>query len=129
MADSALPIPQHFARKMADLHGDLHHENTVAAQRRPWLAIDPKGVVGEPAYETGALLRNPVPQVASRPDLPRMQARRIALLSDLLGLDRERIKGWGIAQAVLAACWCVEEDDSAWEDFITCAEALAAAEV
>src|SRR5713101_9176579 len=40
------------------LHGDLHHENILAAERAPWLAIDPKGVVGEPAYETGALLRN-----------------------------------------------------------------------
>jgi streptomycin 6-kinase len=34
------------------LHGDLHHENILAAEREPWLAIDPKGVVGEPARET-----------------------------------------------------------------------------
>src|SRR5262249_34292324 len=42
------------------LHGDLHHDNILAAQRQPWLAIDPKGLIGEPAYETGALLRNPL---------------------------------------------------------------------
>ena len=41
------------------LHGDLHHFNILAGQRRPWLAIDPKGMAGEPAYEVGALLRNP----------------------------------------------------------------------
>src|SRR5579859_2414687 len=44
------------------LHGDLHHQNILAAQRAPWLALDPKGVAGEPAYEVGALMRNPSPQ-------------------------------------------------------------------
>jgi streptomycin 6-kinase len=40
------------------LHGDLHHANILAAEREPCLAIDPKGLVGEPVYETGAWLRN-----------------------------------------------------------------------
>lgn len=33
------------------LHADLHHWNILAAERAPWLALDPKGVIGEPAYE------------------------------------------------------------------------------
>jgi streptomycin 6-kinase len=37
------------------LHGDLHHWNILRATRVPWLALDPKGVVGEPAYEVGGL--------------------------------------------------------------------------
>ena len=41
------------------LHGDLHQGNILAAGRAPWLAIDPKGVVGEATYETAALLHNP----------------------------------------------------------------------
>jgi streptomycin 6-kinase len=41
------------------LHGDLHHENIVSAQRAAWLAIDPKGIVGDLGYETGALMNNP----------------------------------------------------------------------
>ena len=41
------------------LHGDLHHGNVLSARRRPWLAIDPKGVVGERAFDAGALLYNP----------------------------------------------------------------------
>jgi streptomycin 6-kinase len=41
------------------LHGDLHHENVLLDAGRGWLAIDPKGVLGEPSYEFGALLRNP----------------------------------------------------------------------
>lgn len=105
------------------LHGDLHHENILLSERG-WLAIDPKGVVGEPAYETGALLRNPMPQVASWPDLPRIQARRVDQLVDLLGFDRQRIIGWGIAQAVLSACWSVE-DGGDWLPAMGAAEALA----
>ena len=46
------------------LHGDLHHGNILRAGRAPWLAIDPKGVVGDPAFEPSAFLLNPVPQPA-----------------------------------------------------------------
>ena len=41
------------------LHGDLHHWNILSATRQPWLALDPKGVIGEREYEVGAWLRNP----------------------------------------------------------------------
>ena len=41
------------------LHGDLHHYNILAAGGGRWLAIDPKGVVGEPAFEVVALMHNP----------------------------------------------------------------------
>ncbi len=52
-------ISDDFIRNASTFHGgDLHHENILAAERAPWLAIDPKGVIGEPAYEMGALLRN-----------------------------------------------------------------------
>jgi streptomycin 6-kinase len=111
------------------LHGDLHHENILRAQRRPWLAIDPKGVLGEPCYETGALLRNTWGELASRAARPEVQARRIAILSDVLGLDRERIRSWAVAQAVLSAWWCVEDGDPGWANVIACAEALCVAEI
>jgi streptomycin 6-kinase len=91
------------------LHGDLHHWNVLAAAREPWLAIDPKGVVGEPAYEVGALLRNPMPHLLDRPDAERILARRVAQLAEELGFDRTRIRGWGVAQAILSAWWCVED--------------------
>jgi streptomycin 6-kinase len=41
------------------LHGDLHHDNVLFDQKRGWLAIDPKGYIGEPTFEVGAMLRNP----------------------------------------------------------------------
>ncbi len=108
------------------LHGDLHHENILSATREPWLAIDPKGIVGEPAYEIGALLRNPIPEIATWPNLSSLLSRRVDLLSERLDLDRQRVRGWGIAQAVLSAWWDIEGDTDDWAVPIACAEALAA---
>lgn len=107
------------------LHGDLHHDNILAAQREPWLAIDPKGVVGEPAYEVGALLRNPFPEILSMPQPARTLGRRVDQLSSELGFDRDRILGWALAQAVLSAWWCLEDHVPGWDGFIACAELLA----
>ncbi|MBM2849574.1 MAG: aminoglycoside/hydroxyurea antibiotic resistance kinase [Anaerolineales bacterium] len=111
------------------LHGDLHPENILAAERQPWLALDPKGLVGEPAYEVGALLRNPIPQLLAAPQPGRILARRIDQLAEELGFDRARLRGWGLAQAVLSAWWSVEDHGHGWEGAIACAELLAALKV
>jgi streptomycin 6-kinase len=107
------------------LHGDLHHFNILSATREPWLAIDPKGVVGEAAYDVGALLRNPVPDVFGRSDLVHILDRRVAILAEILDLDRRRILSWGMAQAVLSAWWSYEDNDSEWRDVLPVAEQLA----
>lgn len=106
------------------LHGDLHQWNILRATRAPWLALDPKGVVGEPAYEVGAWLRNPVDRLADWPNLKRIQARRIAQFAEILGVDRQRLIGWGIAQAVLSAWWSYEDHGHGWDAAIVCAESL-----
>jgi streptomycin 6-kinase len=111
------------------LHGDLHHGNILAATREPWLAIDPKGLVGEPAYETGALLRNPRERLRTLPDMKPLLARRIALLADALDLDRERIRGWGIAQVVLSAIWSLEDSGDAGTAAFSVGIALALSEI
>lgn len=107
------------------LHGDLHHDNILAAEREPWLVIDPKGVIGEPAYEVGAWLRNPVPGIFTHPDLRELTGRRIAILSEMLDLDRQRLMGWGMAQAVLSGWWSYEDEGYGWEDVLVCADVLA----
>jgi streptomycin 6-kinase len=76
--------------------------------RRGWLAIDPKGVVGEIEYEIGAALRNPV----DRPDLwasREILQRRIQIFEQALHLDTVRAVRWAFSQAVLSAIW-------SWED-------------
>ena len=105
------------------LHGDLHHFNVLAAQRKPWLAVDPKGVVGEPAYDTGAFLHNPT-ELLNMPHPGQVLERRIELLAEELDLDRSRVRGWAISQAVLAAYWGWEDSGHVWEEALAFAELL-----
>ena len=91
------------------LHGDLHQDNILSAERESWLAVDPKGVIGEPAYEVGAILRNFWPDILSIPDSKSFMARRIDQLSAELGFERERVYNWGFSQAVLSVLWGVED--------------------
>ncbi len=104
------------------LHGDLHHENILSAERDPWLAIDPKGVIGEAEYEVGAFLRN---HFLDTPEPGRLMARRVDQFAEELGFDRQRIIDWGLAQAVLSAWWSFESHGEGWDDAIACAELLA----
>lgn len=106
------------------LHGDLHHWNVLSAERMPWLAIDPKGVIGEPAYDVGAWLRNPIPQIAHARNRRETTNRRVAQLSEVLGFERDRILAWGFAQAVLASWWSYEDGEGNGEEFLEMAKVL-----
>lgn len=94
-----------FDRPFANipLHGDLHHDNIMSSDRG-WLAIDPKGLLGDPAYELANVFRNPngASKLVTDP-------RRINGLADAfaarLGLDRKRLLGWAAAHSALSACW------------------------
>jgi streptomycin 6-kinase len=107
------------------LHGDLHHDNILAAQRETWLGIDPKGLIGEPAYETGAWLRNWLPDLLLAPDPAAILARRIAIFAEELQLDPERIRGWAVYQAVDSAWWTMEDSDELDTSALACAQLLA----
>lgn len=106
------------------LHGDLHHWNILSAGRSPWLAIDPKGVIGELAYETGAWIRNPFPELLEWSDPRKVLFRRIDQFAMELVLDRERIHGWSVYQAVLASWWSYEDGDRDWEKWLAVAELI-----
>jgi streptomycin 6-kinase len=108
------------------LHGDLHHYNILAAEREPWLAIDPKGIVGDPAYETGAFLYNVLPDNREPRELRRLIARRVDQLAEEIPLDRQRVLGWGIAQAVLSGWWSYEDSGYGWEEVMEVAAVLVA---
>ena len=97
------------------LHGDLHHYNVLFDSTRGWLAIDPKGVVGEVEFEIGATLRNPF----ERPDLfvsAVIVERRLARLARRLEINVARALEWSFAQAVLSAIWSLEDGFSVEED-------------
>jgi streptomycin 6-kinase len=98
------------------LHGDLHHWNVVSAERQPWLAIDPHGVVGEPAFEVGAWMRNPVGEpdearfLLRQPDPRAIISRRLDIFAEELRIDRDRLRDWSVAFAVISACWSDESN-------------------
>lgn len=90
------------------LHGDLQHSNVLFDDRRGWIAVDPKGVVGELEFEIGAALRNPI----ERPDVfaaPAVIERRLNRFAAMLDLDADRVLTWAFAQAVLSAIWDIED--------------------
>lgn len=116
------------AESQVVLHGDLHHLNVCASSRRSWLAIDPKGVLGDPAYETGAFLRNPFTRVLNDANPVRLIERRVRILSERLNVPASRIYGWGFAQAVLAACWSWEDEAGDWRVWTRIAEIIRASE-
>jgi streptomycin 6-kinase len=104
------------------LHGDLHHYNILSAQRAPWLALDPKGLAGEPAYDTAQMLLNPMDI-----DLERhcsLIPRRVDQLTSELGLDRQRLIRVCIAHTILSSWWSYEEHDESVESGVMIAETL-----
>ena len=90
------------------MHGDFHHFNILSSERG-WLIIDPKGVIGPACYEVGPLLMNPWDDLLSK-DYRQMTKRRIDILHERLGFERERIREWGVAHAILSAWWDIEEN-------------------
>ncbi|SMO79369.1 aminoglycoside phosphotransferase family protein [Fodinibius sediminis] len=106
------------------LHGDLHHENILAGRRKPWLAIDPKGVIGEPEYEAGAFLRNPLSKLVYEDNLAGLIKNRIDMISEMTGYDKDRMAQWGFAQAVLSAIWSFEDHRSGWKNVLVVARAI-----
>lgn len=90
------------------LHGDLHHDNIVQNGEN-WLVIDPKGVIGESAYEVAAFVRNPIPELLGHSDARNIIHHRILCLSEFLQLPTQRIHDWCVVQAVLTWIWAIED--------------------
>ena len=88
------------------LHQDLHGDNVLSAQREPWLAIDPKPLVGEREFGIAPVVRSRELGHSKRDVLHRFDG-----LTAELGLDRERARGWTIGQTV---AWASDGSDALW---------------
>ncbi len=100
-------------RDVAVLHGDLHHGNVLDFGPRGWLAIDPKGLLGERGFDYANIFCNPDLAVATAPG---RLARRADVVAAAAGLDRRRLLQWVLAYAGLSAAWTLgdgEEPDIA----------------
>lgn len=92
------------------LHTDLHYANVLAAQRGPWLAIDPKPLAGDPHAELAPMLWNRWDEVVESWDGVRGAVRRrFHTLVDTAGLDEDRARDWVVVRMVLNAFWATRE--------------------
>lgn len=95
------------------LHWDLHYDNVLAAEREPWLAIDPEPLAGDPCFDLLPALDNRWDAVVATGDVPRAVRWRFDLLTDVLGLDRDRAAAWTLGRVLQNALWDVEDGETA----------------
>lgn len=127
-----------LARELADdpvtdgriIHTDLHYAN-VLGDGDSWLAIDPKPLSGDPAYEIAPLLWNRLDEAQATGDVRRAVRDRFEAVVDAAGLDEERAKAWVIVRMLVNAMWDIEdpapESDGSGDwltDAITIAKAM-----
>ncbi|MCS0639845.1 aminoglycoside phosphotransferase family protein [Streptomyces sp. LP05-1] len=89
------------------LHWDLHLENVLAADREPWLAIDPRPLAGDPGFEL-------LPGLCDRFE-PAGLRWRFDLMTEVLGLDRDRARAWTLGRVLQDSLWDVEDGAHALE--------------
>lgn len=94
------------------LHWDLHYDNVLAADREPWLAIDPEPLVGDPGFDLWPALDTGWERLQATGDVPRLLRRRFDLLTEALGLDRQRAVGWTLARLLQNTLWDIEDGRS-----------------
>lgn len=89
------------------LHGDIHHENILHGQRG-WLAIDPKGLIGDPMYDAANMFYNPLDRDDLRQSEPRIASMAQAF-ARAFDRDIRTILGFGMTHACLSASWHDED--------------------
>lgn len=87
------------------LHGDIHHGNILDFDEDGWLAIDPKGLVGERGFDYANVFSNPDDQTATAPG---RFNRQIEIIAETANLDPRRLIQWILAYTGLSAAWCLE---------------------
>jgi streptomycin 6-kinase len=102
------------------LHQDFHGGNVLRSGSDGWVVIDPKPLVGDPAFDAASLVRDRRWLLGGYDDAARIR-RRLDLLAELTGLDRERMRLWGIVHAL---AWGVSGKD-VLHDHVRSAELLA----
>jgi streptomycin 6-kinase len=112
MVEQAVALGRDFAADEAStgtmIHADLHYENVMAADREPWLAIDPKPVSGDPHYEPAPMLWNRIEELEG--DLRNGLRRRFHTLVDHGGLDEHRARDWVVVRMMHNALWAIQDD-------------------
>ncbi len=114
LVDEALELPDRLLTDAPEpmlLHGDFHHGNVLAADRLPWLAVDPKPLVGDPGYDLAWLVRDRLDTLAAAPGARSAARRRLGKLAESLDVDRDRLRDWSFFRAVEAGVWSLSVGD------------------
>ena len=101
------------------LHWDLHYDNVLApvpeaADRAPWLAIDPKPLAGDPCFELLPALHNRWGDIVATGDVSGAVRRRFDLMTEVAGLDRDRARAWTLARVLQNTVWELAEGATQW---------------
>lgn len=90
------------------LHGDFHHDNILQNENN-WVVIDPKGIIGEVAFEIPAFIFNPIPELLDLNNAHKIIENRVNQFSASLNIKKERILHWCFVRAVLSLVWNLED--------------------
>lgn len=88
------------------LHGDIHHGNILDFDEKGWLAIDPKGLIGERGFDYANIFCNPDKETAIAPG--RLK-RQVEVISEAAGIESKRLLQWIVAWAGLSSSWAMED--------------------
>ncbi len=91
------------------IHGDLHYENVLAADREPWLVIDPKPMSGDRHYEVAPMLWNRWDEALATGHVRDAVRERFFALVDAAGLDEDRARDWVVVRMVHNAMWALQD--------------------
>lgn len=97
------------------LHGDVHHGNVLDFAESGWLAIDPKGLLGERGFDYANIFTNPdlaEPGIGIAID-PSRFTQRVNIVSEAAGLERERLLLWIAAWCGLSSAWFLQDGGNA----------------
>ncbi len=89
------------------LHGDLHHQNILWEDGAGWVTIDPKGLIGERGFDITAWMMNPW-EFPNTPEFLKLANRRLDILAEELGEERDRLAQWVVVFTALSLCWSLE---------------------
>ena len=105
--DSAIATARELGSDQPDLmvHGDFHAANILRAEREPWLAVDPKGYAGDPAYDAGMPIKWRPLRLLRGAELRKAVHRGLDIFAEAAGLERERARRWAQFHAAQASFW------------------------
>ncbi len=113
LVSQAISLLRRFADDPATdgtlVHTDLHYFNVLAAEREPWLVIDPKPLSGDPCFEIAPLLWNRWSEATAATSVRQALLSRMYAVVDAAGLDEDRVRDWVVARELTNVLWSYQD--------------------